>query len=248
MHIFPAIMIKLNQREHLLISNPDSRCTELLPTCPCRCTSWTPVTTCAGTSTTAAACRSKASARPSTSTCTTERAWGGTSLSQSWISFAPWKRCWRGRHPIASTLPRCSSSMRERCAWCWNNYFYTSKFFLILEVFWFQLIPFVWPDFFFFFFFVCRNPRAPLSGNRRPPCHPQSPTVARPPMHPVKRTWARSQTQDPCPLRGLDWWLRPPHHLPLILPHKPRPLSQTATPSSHAPHRLIQNPPPQLPV
>lgn len=152
MHIFPAIMIKLNQREHLLISNPDSRCTELLPTCPCRCTSWTPVTTCAGTSTTAAACRSKASARPSTSTCTTERAWGGTSLSQSWISFAPWKRCWRGRHPIASTLPRCSSSMRERCAWCWNNYFYTSKFFLILEVFWFQLIPFVWPDFFFFFF------------------------------------------------------------------------------------------------
>lgn len=131
MHIFPAIMIKLNQREHLLISNPDSRCTELLPTCPCRCTSWTPVTTCAGTSTTAAACRSKASARPSTSTCTTERAWGGTSLSQSWISFAPWKRCWRGRHPIASTLPRCSSSMRERCDWCWNNYF------LLLKFFWF---------------------------------------------------------------------------------------------------------------
>lgn len=129
MHIFPAIMMKSNQREHLLISNPDLRCTELLPTCPCRCTSWTPVTTCAGTSTMAAACRLKASARPSTSTCTTERAWGGTSLSQSWISFAPWKRCWRGRHPIASTLPRCSSSMRERCAWCWNNYFYTSKFF-----------------------------------------------------------------------------------------------------------------------
>ena len=79
-----------------------------------RCTSWTPATTSARTSITAAACQSKASARPSTSTCTTARAWGGTSLSQSWISFAAWRQCWRGRRPIASTRPRCSSSMRER--------------------------------------------------------------------------------------------------------------------------------------